>query len=65
MARIVAVMLFLCKFFFQRSRTIHSVSGGAFRPMAGQVLMGYLSIISPNCALSLSALQAQVESACS
>jgi len=31
--------------------------------MAEQVLMGYLSIISPNCALPLSAPQAQAESA--
>lgn len=48
MARIVAIMLFLCKFFFQRSRAIYPVYGSAFRPMAGQVLMDYLNIISPD-----------------
>ena len=35
MARIVAIMLFLCKFFFQLFRAVHSIPRSALRHAAG------------------------------
>jgi len=40
MARIVAIMLFLCKFFFQRFQTFQRVSGDDIRHRVGMTLIG-------------------------
>ena len=40
MARIVAIMIFLCKFFFQRIQTFQRVSGDDIRHRVGMNLIG-------------------------
>jgi hypothetical protein len=40
MARIVAITIFLCKFFFQRLQTFQRVSGDAIRYRVDVTLMG-------------------------
>lgn len=40
MARIVTIMLFLCKFFFQRFQTFQRVSGDTIRHREGMTLIG-------------------------
>jgi hypothetical protein len=41
MARIVAIMLFLCKFFFQLFRAVHQIPGVPFGMQLAQTLMGF------------------------
>jgi len=40
MARIVAIMIFLCKFFFQRFQTFQRVSGDDIRHRVDMILIG-------------------------
>ena len=40
MARIVAIMLFVCKFFFQRFQTFQRVSRDDIRHRVGMILIG-------------------------